>query len=130
LKIAIVGSRAKYENPNNTVLTDGSVLRHEAVKAYVKSLPQDTIIISGGAHGVDTVAEVTAEAIGLKTQIFPAEWRVYGRSAGYKRNQLIVEAADKVVIFWDGVSKGTKHSLDIAIKLGKSYEVRIFPELG
>jgi hypothetical protein len=40
------------------------------------------------------------------------------------RNQDIVNAADKVVAFWDGVSKGTKNTIDTAKKLGK--EVTVF----
>lgn len=77
---------------------------------------------------MDTVAEVAAEARGLKTEIFPAEWQKYGRSAGFKRNRLIVQAADKVVAFWDGESKGTASSIRIAAELKIPCEVHIFSE--
>src|SRR5688572_23745979 len=112
MKIAIVGSRPKTLPTRHGTFTEATVRRHEAVKAYIKTLPPDSIIISGGARGVDTIAEVAAESLGLKTMIFPAEWQRYGKSAGHRRNALMVAAADKVVCFWDGRSRGTKGSID------------------
>jgi predicted Rossmann fold nucleotide-binding protein DprA/Smf involved in DNA uptake len=110
MKVAIVGSRA-YPNLSK-------------VRAYIQSLPLDTIIVSGGARGVDKCAEKVAESIGLQTEIYPADWHKYGKAAGMKRNQQIVEASDRVVAFWDGESKGTKNTIDTAKKLGK--EVTVF----
>lgn len=110
MKVAIVGSR-DYGNL-------------EAVRAYVRGLPKDTVIVSGGARGVDSVAEQEARRCGLEVLIFPAEWGKYGKSAGYRRNVDIVTAADQVVAFWDGVSRGTKHSIDLARAQGKLLEIK------
>ena len=90
-----------------------------AIERFVESLPSNTIVVSGGARGTDTIAENAARARGLKVQVFPAQWNLYGRSAGYKRNVLIVLAANYVVAFWDGTSPGTKHTIDIAKEYGK-----------
>lgn len=108
MNIAIVGSR--------------SFGYLDMVKLHVQRIAAkypDAVIISGGARGVDSAAEVAAKHHGLDTLIFPAEWDKYGKSAGFKRNRDIVEAADVVVGFWDGTSRGTKHSLDLALELGK-----------
>ena len=105
MKVAIVGSR-DYPDP-------------EAVRTYVRSLPKDTTVISGGARGVDSWAVEEAIKAGLETEVFPADWKLYGKSAGYRRNSQIVAAADKVIAFWDGKSRGTKHSMDLADKEGK-----------
>jgi hypothetical protein len=86
------------------------------VQSYVATLPPEIIVVSGGAHGVDSVAEQAARKQGLETLIFPADWEKYGKSAGFKRNIQIVEASDIVVAFWDGVSKGTLHSISEAAK--------------
>ena len=52
----------------------------------------------------------------------PANWDLYGKSAGFRRN---IEMADYAIAdnsrgillaFWDGKSKGTKHMIDIANK--------------
>jgi len=109
-RIAIVGSRGF---PNL-----------DQVHEYVRSLPPDTIIISGGARGVDRAAEYEAKRIGLKTQIFLPDWEHFGRSAGFRRNETIVANADELVAFWDGQSRGTLHSIGLARARG--IPVRIY----
>lgn len=100
MRVAIVGSR-DYPDLGDVV-------------AYVRALPGDTVIISGGARGVDRVAEHAAFQRGMTTRIYPAEWERYGKQAGYRRNQQIVADADRLVAFHDGVSRGTQHSIDLA----------------
>lgn len=80
-------------------------------------------MISGGASGVDTAAADAARARGLDVIVFQPMWGVYGKSAGYKRNIQIVEASDRVVAFWDGTSKGTQHSINIAKEKNKPVEI-------
>lgn len=89
----------------------------------MRNLSPNDVVISGGARGVDTVAVDTAKALGIPTMVFPAEWDKHGKKAGYMRNELIVAAADMVVAFHDGTSKGTQHSIDIAKRMGKTCEV-------
>lgn len=98
----------------------------DRVREFVNSLEDGTVIVSGGARGVDRVAETAARARNLECVIFPADWETHGRGAGYIRNKQIIDAADRVVAFWDGVSKGTKHSMGVAESLGKPLEVH-FP---
>ena len=109
MKIAIVGSR-DYAKPQD-------------VTNFVATLPADTVVVSGGARGVDSWAERAARARGLAVEIYEANWTAYGRRAGFVRNYTIVKAADQVVAFWDGQSKGTAHSIQVARDLGK--DVRI-----
>lgn len=109
MKIAIVGSRA--------------FKRLDLVRDYVNSLPEDTVVISGGAAGVDIVAELAARKRKLSVQIFPADWKKFGKQAGFLRNHDIVTAADAVVAFWDGVSRGTAHTMHLAELAGKPVEV-------
>ncbi|MBQ2670044.1 MAG: hypothetical protein IJG06_04730 [Clostridia bacterium] len=49
----------------------------------------------------------------------------YKRGAPIKRNERMVDYADKVIVFWDNVSRGTKHTIDYAQKTGKPIEVII-----
>jgi uncharacterized phage-like protein YoqJ len=79
--------------------------------------------VSGGARGVDKCAEKVAISIGLQTEIYPADWHKFGKAAGMKRNQQIVEVSDRIVAFWDGQSRGTKNTIDTAKKLGKGVKV-------
>lgn len=113
MRIAVVGSREGV-----------SKLR---VGEFVCSLPKDTVIVSGGAPGVDAWAEFYANHAGLDTLIFPAEWDRYGKRAGFLRNRQIVEAADRVVAFWNGRSRGTRLTIDLALATGKPVEVMPLP---
>ncbi|WP_298751864.1 DUF2493 domain-containing protein [uncultured Arcobacter sp.] len=88
---------------------------------YMFDIENISYIVSGGARGVDSIAEKYAKQRGIETIIFKAEWDKYGKSAGYKRNKLIVDECDIVVAFWDYQSKGTKHSIDLCKKSGTQY---------
>lgn len=93
------------------------------VEKFIATLPDDAIVVSGGASGVDSWAEVYAKQRGLQTEIYPAMWSTYGKSAGFRRNADIVNAADQVVAFWDGESKGTAHTIKLARERGKSVTI-------
>jgi len=76
---------------------------------------KDICIISGGARGADKLGQEYALIKGYEYIIMPAEWNKYGNSAGYRRNEEMAKRADACVVFWDGVSKGSKHMIDICI---------------
>ena len=116
MKIAVVGSR-DFKDEDFIIET-----LHNETKFLP---PEGYIIISGGAKGVDTIAENFAKEMDLKTKIFLPDWNRYGKRAGFLRNELIINEADKVIAFWDGSSKGTKHSIDLAIKAGKPLDIYV-----
>ena len=109
-RVAIVGSR---DYPDL-----------DAVRAYINTLPARTIVVSGGARGVDRTAANAALARGLKVEEYLAEWDKHGKAAGYLRNRTIVGVADRLVAFWDGASKGTAHSIQLANEKGIPVDVR------
>ncbi len=101
MKVAVIGSRGL------------------SVPDLENYLPEDTTeIISGGAKGVDTSARNYALSHGIKLTEFLPEYEKYGRSAPLKRNITIIENADMVLAFWDGVSHGTKFVIDHCKKRG------------
>ena len=108
-KIAIVGSR-RFK-------------KLSLVKDFVDSLPLDTTIVSGGALGVDQVAEASALARGMTTKIFLPDWKTLGLKAGAIRNAQIVEESDEIVAFHDGVSKGTLITIELGHKAGKPVKI-------
>jgi len=77
---------------------------------------EPSVIISGTARGVDQLGEMWAEENNIPILRFPANWEKFGKSAGYKRNIEMAKNADALVAIWDGVSKGTRHMIDIAVK--------------
>lgn len=102
MKLAIVGSRSIKFVPLEKYITDDV-----------------TEIVSGGAIGVDTCAAEYAKANGIKLTVFLPEYNLYGRSAPLIRNRQIVDYADAVIAFWDGVSTGTKYTVDYAQQMKK-----------
>ena len=83
------------------------------------------VIISGCASGADALGERYALENGFAIEKFPAEWGKYGRSAGPIRNGKMAEAADYVICFWDGKSRGTRSMIENAKKYGKGIRIKM-----
>lgn len=77
-----------------------------------------TAIISGLARGADTLGTHYARERGIQVLEFPADWERLGRRAGMVRNLQMLDAADAVVAFWDGQSRGTAHMINETKKRG------------
>ena len=87
-------------------------------------VPSETaLIISGGANGIDTLAEKYADKHRISKVIIRPEYGKYGRAAPLKRNETIVDMCDEVLVIWDGASKGTKYTVDYANKRGKKVTI-------
>lgn len=104
-KVAIVGSR-NWPEP-------------DAVRDYVYSLDLDVTVVSGGAPGVDTIAEIACMERGMAFLKYPAKFDEHGRIAGLLRNKEIAKACDRLVAFWWNASKGTASTIEFARGLGK-----------
>ena len=77
------------------------------------------MIMSGGAEGIDRLAESFADKKRLSKLVLRPQYAIYGKSAPLKRNERLVELCDAALIVWDGCSRGTKYTIDYAEKLGK-----------
>ncbi len=83
---------------------------------------RDVSIISGMAKGADMIAYDFAKKNHVQVYEYPANWYKYGqldKSAGFRRNEQMANAADGLLAFWNGRSPGTKHMIDTMEKLGK-----------
>lgn len=103
MKVGVVGTRY-FEN-------------YETLKNTLDAL-EITCIISGGAKGADTLAELYAKNNGIDTIIHKPDWSV-GKKGAAIRNAKIVEDSDIIVAFWDGASRGTKMTMEMAKKANK-----------
>lgn len=84
-------------------------------------IPKDTtLVISGGANGIDTLAEQYADKHRISKLILRPRYDLYGKAAPLKRNDEMVDLADSVLVVWDGISKGTKHTIEYAKKKDKT----------
>ncbi len=84
----------------------------------------EIIILSGCASGADAIGERYAKENGFEVEKYPADWKIYGKSAGPRRNKQMAELSDYVICFWDKKSKGTKSMIDYARKCGKPVKIK------
>lgn len=110
MKLAIIGSRD---------FNDYKLLT-QTLETYKDKI---TIVVSGAARGADSLGERWAIENGKQTIIFPADWDKYGKRAGYIRNEDIIKNSDCVIAFWDGISKGTNHSITLASRYNKPVKI-------
>lgn len=80
------------------------------------NIPDEIIVVSGTAKGADTLGERYAVERGYSIYTFSADWKKYGKRAGFLRNEEMAKNADALVAFWDGESRGTKHMIDLALR--------------
>ncbi len=123
-KVAVVGSR---DYPDL-----------EEVRAYVRGLDRDVLVISGGAEGVDLAAEHEADKLGMYVLEFEPDYDAYNASrAPLERNTLIAREADRVVAFqtackkcsknacpYNGMSHGTGDTIRKARRMGKRVSIK------
>jgi hypothetical protein len=103
MKVIVAGSRSFSDYQLLKTTLDEIRTKHDVVE-----------IVSGGAHGADSLGEHYAREHGIVIKPFPADWNRYGKAAGYRRNEQMAVYADGLVAFWDNQSRGTKHMIDLA----------------
>ena len=113
-KLAIIGSRT-FINYSLFV---------EIMTQNISVVNKSMIVISGGAKGVDAMAEKWAKDNGLETIIHKPDYSSYpGYLAPLKRNDLIAEDCDYCLALWDGKSKGTKYTIGKCLEYGKEVKI-------
>lgn len=115
-----------------------SILSLQTVETAIKESgfeSEISLIVSGGAVGIDQLGEIYARNRNIPVHRFIPNWndisdkpksqirysknkRPYWMLAGYKRNEDMAEFSDALIAVWDGKSKGTKHMIDTAVRCG------------
>ena len=115
LKLIVAGSRGFRD--------------YELLKQYVELLALTTYkdfavsIVSGMAKGADSMAADFAKENKIKLYKFPANWDGLGKQAGFIRNTQMGIYSDALIVFWDGVSNGTKHMIEFMEKQKKPVHI-------
>lgn len=91
------------------------------IASYLGFTP--SMIVSGGAIGIDSYAKNYALKNNIPLLEFLPKYHKYGRQAPIMRNIQIVENCDYVLAFWNGSSRGTKFTIDYALKRGKAVRI-------
>lgn len=112
MKLIIAGSRC---------FNDYTLLK-DTLDKYLVNTPYDTItVICGMARGADTLGERYALENSLKIEYHEALWNTYGKSAGFIRNEEMVKRATHCIVYWDGLSKGSLSTINLA----KTYNLQL-----
>lgn len=116
MEIGVVGSR--------------SITDYEALSAALMESPRswmdDPKFISGGADGVDTLAERYAERNGIPIEVIEPDWQDWSEGhPAHVRNERIVEKSGAVIALWDGQSNGTRNTIDAALNSATPIYVEI-----
>lgn len=107
MKVLVCGGR-DFNNQNNLFY----------VLDWFSSQNLITQIIQGGARGADSLAGFWAQQRNISINVFPANWNKHGKSAGYIRNQQMLDEGkpDMVVAFPGG--RGTDMMVKISRRAG------------
>lgn len=99
---------------------------HHVIKALVDRPFDITEVVCGCAKGADTHGRTWADKYGIPVKSFPANWDLYGKSAGPIRNDEMAKYADALVLVWNGRSPGSANMLKTAKIHGLTIHEYIF----
>ena len=112
-KLAIVGGRDFTDYEKFKVL----------VKEHIATIGPVECIISGGAKGVDTLAERYAKRHHIPMIVLNPEWDKYGKMAGLLRNTDIVKQSTHILALPTAQSRGTWDTIRKARKTKKPLKI-------
>lgn len=87
--IGIVGSRRRDDTT-----TDLELVLNAFLDVY---RPGDTLVSGGCPQGGDRFCEIIAATEKVPIKIYRADWKQFGRSAGFERNTYIARDADVLI---------------------------------
>lgn len=108
MHVAVVGSRS-------FPIRQGAGYIFEVI---ARLTPVDKVVVRP-SEGVDYLAKVMAEALGIEVVMFRS---IGGREANFKRDASLVDYADKVEAFFDPehvMEGGTGHIVEVAQRMHK-----------
>jgi len=112
MKLGIVGSR----DFNDYRSLKAAVLK--ILEEWKVEIKQIECIISGGAKGADTLAELFAKEYNIPIIVYLPEYNLHGNSAPLKRNTSIVNSSTHLIAFPSQTSRGTLDTINKAISKG------------
>lgn len=91
MRIIVSGGRAFSDKTRVDVALDS-----------VHSRSPVTVVVHGGCSGADSLAGEWAAANGVTTEVHLADWAAFGRSAGPRRNAIMVASGASLVVAFPG----------------------------
>lgn len=120
--ILICGSRTWGATDDALQNMRDVTLFESAMSMWLDKHGAPALVVAGGARGADTFGELWAKRRAKAVRVFPADWKRFGRSAGPKRNQqMLDEGRPQAVIAFTRdlrTSRGTRDMVTRARKAG------------
>lgn len=114
--ICVCGSRGIGQKDTVSRILNG------IVDKFALYLSPPGYVLTGGAKGIDSYARDWAEKLDYDWHVMHPDWDHYGKSAGYRRNEDMLEQIrldseahgipHYLIAMYDGESPGTKHMID------------------
>ncbi|PED16382.1 hypothetical protein CON01_00600 [Bacillus thuringiensis] len=114
VRVIIAGSRT---------FKDYDLLERETIDFLKDYRPSQVEVVSGTAEGADLLGEEFAKKKGCKIKRFFPNWDNLGKTAGYIRNGEMARYADKCIVFWNCISRGSEQMINIATREGLDLKV-------
>jgi hypothetical protein len=87
----------------------------DRVRRDLEGLPEGSLVIEGGAPGLDKIVRQEAPKLGLHVATVPALWNFFDKPAGYRRNEtMAMLQPDELFAYPLGESPGTRHMIATA----------------
>jgi len=80
----------------------------KVIRDVMRRLPEESVIIEGGAKGADSIAKKIGGERGMEVLEFAADWDKKGRAAGIIRNQQMLDEGDPDVVYAFYMSEADK----------------------
>lgn len=113
-RILITGSR-NWIDTDSIVNTLGQYLSDLIKQGITKE--EITIVHGDCPNGADNIADWLAIAWNLKVERYPADWKQFGKSAGFIRNKQMVDSGVHICLaFRYNKSSGTTNTIELAKK--------------
>jgi hypothetical protein len=98
---------------------DGTV--EDTLNAWMRErMYGEATLVSGSCPtGADFYAERFWRTLRMPIERHPANWDLYGKAAGFRRNaEMVARGADVCFAFVLNESRGASHTADLAVKAG------------
>lgn len=117
LRVLVCGDREWY---------DSAAIHRELVRLGYNE-DREIVIVQGGAAGADRIAAIEAKALGYTVEEYPADWKQYGKGAGSKRNQQMLDSGIQLVLAFHADISQSRGTADMIRRArAANVEVRIY----
>ena len=89
------------------------------MRDHLEKQEGDVTIIQGVSYfGIDYLARIFCFRNKVLCKGYPANWEELGKPAGMIRNKEMIDDANELIAFHDGISNGTKNAIELGHKKG------------